>query len=270
MTSGVETEPVRTINGHLFGAPVEGQLGMRLVELSAGRSLARVPIPWAEGPAGLALARTVLVDTAGGVALAAYRGRGHGGPTIELRLDHVAPPAPHASALVAEARVRHEVGGAAFLSGEIRDDTGGVVAVASGHFLLLSRGAKFDPERVRRPERGADGALFRALRPAEGDPGRWPLRAERALANGRGDVHGGVLLAIGEVAQRRFQAGEAGELLPLRVAADYLRPVPADGGELLCRTEYVRRGRTVRTLRSELVRSDGQVATVINGAWVIN
>lgn len=119
--------------------------------VSEGRGSAWLPIPageLAERVGGLTVATNVLADTVGGAALAAYRGRGYGGPTIELCLDHVAAPSGAATVLVAEAEVLHEVGGAACLAGEVRDNTGVVVARISGHFPLLSNGAPGRPRPV--------------------------------------------------------------------------------------------------------------------------
>jgi len=313
MASGLETETMRQTavrlgNGQLFGAPVEGQLGMRMMDKSAGHATTWMPIPvgaLADAADGARVATGVLADTAGGVALSAYNGRGHGGPTIELRLDHVAPPAQDAGALIATARVLHEAGGAAYVTAEVTDDTDRMVARATGHYLLLSRGsqpvAALPAPAGNAPAgngagtnaSGSNGAgtngsvgygageldgfapgsadeLFRALGPAGGDPAVWSLAAAERLANGRGDVHGGILLAIGQLAQQRFQLADSAGMArprPLSTQAEYLRPVPADGAELTCRTEYVRRGRAFRTVRCQLVRSDGRVAAVVSGLW---
>jgi acyl-coenzyme A thioesterase PaaI-like protein len=285
MASGVETETqwrtaARLSNQQLVEAPVEGQLGMSVDELSPAGVRTRMPIPvgeLAEAGGGLEVATSVLADTAAGVALSAYQG--HGGPTIELRLDHVAAPAEQARWLIAEAAVLHEAAGAAYLAAVVRDDTGQEVARAAGHFVLArgSRGGASPPlpnssagepaERGGPASEMTDG-LFRTLAPG-GDPADWVLSASEWLANARYDVHGGVLLAIGQLAQRRFQEADdaSAALAPLRIETDYLRPVPADGGELRCRTGYVRRGRSFCTLRSELARADGQLAAVVNGLW---
>lgn len=289
MASGLETETqwraaARLSNQRLVEAPVEGQLGMSVDEMSPAGVRTRMPIPvgeLAEAGGGLAVATSVLADTAAGIAFSAHRG--HGGPTIELRLDHVSAPTEQARWLIAEASVLHEVAGAAYLAATVRDDTGQEVARATGHFLLTrgSLGAGPPPlpdsSAVESPELGGPAArtlpgradeLFRALAPG-GDPADWVLSASEWLANARYDVHGGVLLAIGQLAQHRFQEadGAALALTPLRIETDYLRPVPVDGGELRCRTAYVRRGRAFRSVRSELIRADGQLATVVNGLW---
>jgi len=291
MASGLETETALRSSswrdgGWLVSGPIEGRLGMLVTELSPAGSRARMPIP-AEDPlgerAGLALAINVLADTAGGLALSAHVGDAEGGPTIELRLDHAARPAEGASWLFAEAELLHEVGGSGYLSISVSDDTGRSVVRSAGHYLLRTPRAKqSDPSRPARAaeldtelrcpsdEIGVPDALLRALAPTGDDPEVWRLPAAEQLANPRGDVHGGALLTIGELAQRRFlvdSVGGAGPMTPLTLQAQYLLPAPARGGELTCRTAYVRRGRSFSTVRTELVRPDGRIATLVTGLW---
>jgi acyl-coenzyme A thioesterase PaaI-like protein len=294
MASGLETgTTVRTAawqeTGWLLSGPVEGRLGMRVTALSPDGSRLRLPIPpdspVSEGPSspGLILALNVLADTAGGIALSACQGTGEGGPTIELRLDHVAAPADGASWLIGEGALQHEAAGAGYLSISVSDDTGRVLVRAVGHYLSRRRPARPSPPGPAAATEGAGAelgcpadevgkpdALLRALAPAGDDPALWVLPAAAELANMRQDVHGGALLTIGHLAQQRFVHADtaAGEsMTPLSIQAQYLLPVPADGSELRCRTEYVRRGRAFRTVRSELVRPDGRVATVVSGLW---
>jgi acyl-coenzyme A thioesterase PaaI-like protein len=301
MASGLETgTTVRTAprqdTGWLLPGPVEGRLGMRVTAMSPDGSRIRMPIP-PDSPAGegstgevaapertgLVLALNVLADTAGGIALSAHQGIGVGGPTIELRLDHVAAPADGAGWLVGEGALLHEAGGAGYLSISVADDTGRVLVRAVGHYLSLPRSStpSAPGPDAETGDAGAElgcpadevdnpAALVQALAPAGDDPALWVLPAAAELANPRDDVHGGALLTIGQLAQQRFVHADAaaGEpLTPLSVQAQYLLPAPADGSELSCRTEYVRRGRAFRTVRTELVRPDGRVATVVSGLW---
>jgi uncharacterized protein (TIGR00369 family) len=163
----------------------------------------------------------------------------------------------------------------------VSDDTGRVLVRAVGHYLSRRRTARPAAPGPAAATSGAElgcpadevgkpDALLRALAPAGDGPALWVLPAAAELANPRQDVHGGALLTIGHLAQQRFVHADtaAGEsMTPLSLQAQYLLPVPADGSELRCRTEYVRRGRAFRTVRSELVRPDGRVATVVSGLW---
>jgi acyl-coenzyme A thioesterase PaaI-like protein len=297
MASGLETgTTVRTAAwqepGWLVAGPVEGRIGMLATALSPDGSRLRIPIPPGSPGSGgtsrqsspwLVLALNVLADTAGGIALSAYRETGDGGPTIELRLDHVAAPAEGASWLIGEGALLHEAGGASNLSISVTDDTGRVLVRAVGHYLSLRRAPQpsapgLDAESddasagpgCPADEVGKPDALLRALAPAGDDPALWVLPAAAELANPRQDVHGGALLTIGHLAQQRFvhaDAAAGASMTPLSLQAQYLLPVPADGGELSCRTGYTRLGRSFRTVRTELVRPDGRVATVVSGLW---
>jgi uncharacterized protein (TIGR00369 family) len=251
---------------------VDGSLGIEVLELLPDGARLRLPIPrgsaLAEEVGGI-VALTVLADAAGGCAMARAQGAGLSGPTIELRVDHALPHSDRARWMVAESRMHYLVGDAGYVTVEIREETGQPLARAQGHFVMLPPDAASWPEPdgvvLKRPDE-----LLAALAPGAGTPAEWPVSAIRQLANPRGQVHGGVLMAIGQLAQRRLQRADLDEpaaLLPLSVGVEYLRPASADGSELLCRTEYVRRGRRFRTLRTELVRPDGRIAAIATGLW---
>jgi acyl-coenzyme A thioesterase PaaI-like protein len=199
------------------------------------------------------------------------------GPTVELRVDLAAEPATQARWLFGQGSLRYLGSGGALLGAEVTDDTSRSIAVASAWFVALPSGSEPAP-----PISGCagqfdgPGSLLAALaagRPRSagpGDDGRWEVSAAPAMSNPRDQVHGGVLLAIGRRAQWHAQhtdVADAGALRPLSLTAEYLRPVPADGAAVSCRSSYVRRGRAFRTLRTELLRADGKVAATVTGLW---
>lgn len=279
----------------LMATSVEGCLGAYVTEFGDNAAQLRMPIPrgdLARGGVGDAVALNVIADTAGGLAISAYRAAGLSGPTIELRVDHVAPSADDAGWLIAESTVSHEVAQAGHATVVVRDDTDRVLARAQGHYVLPVLGAAPDwPTEGAVAELGRPDALLAALGHGGSDPANWTVRTTSALANPRGQVHGGILLAMGQLAQLRVQAphlrapdfdardlrspGLGAELggpalpRPMSLQVEYLRPVPTDGSEASCQTGYVRRGRRFRTLRTELVRADGRVATIVTGLWSV-
>lgn len=289
MASGLNTTGrtvAEQVGDRLRNTPVEGGFGLRMSELGADGGRLRLPIPLGEpdrdgrpDSVGVAVALDVLADTAGGVTVSTCLGKGIGSPTIELRIDHVAPPAEDAGWMVAHSTVSHEVAGAGYATALVHDDTGRLLARASGYYVVATPettlGERPSPDRPAPAFAGVGpndgpGALLAALTPSGDDPAEWSLPAAPALANLRGHVHGGVLMALGELAQRRLQLTDLSrDVVPrlLTVRAEYLRPAPVDGTALRCRTGYVRRGRRFRTLRSELVRADGRVATIVTGLW---
>ncbi|WP_028925217.1 PaaI family thioesterase [Pseudonocardia acaciae] len=290
-TTGLDTTrrtAAERVTDRLRAIPVEGGLGTRVSRLDADGGQLRLPIP--PGPDGdpdgvaLTVALNVLADVAGGVAVSMCAGRGLGSPTIELRIDHLAPPAPDAGWLIADSTVPHHAAGAGYAAVVVHDDRDRAVAHAHGHFAVTTpETALGEPPPMDRTTDGTDGiaphrpdallATLAAVVTPSGpgdDPADWSLTCGPELSNPRGQVQGGVAMAIGQLAQRRAQApdlSDGAELRPLTVHAEYLRPAPIDGTELRCRTEYVRRGRRFRTLRTELVRADGRVATIVTGLW---
>ena len=289
----------------LMATAVEGCLGAYVSELGDNTAQLRMPIPrgdLARGGVGGAVSLNVIADTAGGLAICAYRAAELSGPTIELRVDRVAPPADDAGWLIADSTVSHEVAQAGYATVVVRDDTNRVLARAQGHYVLPELAAAADWSIGGGvAELGRPDALLAALRPGGSDPASWTVRSTMAMANPRAQVHGGILLAMGQLAQLRLQAPDCGtpDLAapdlggadlgasdlgaaldgaaldgaampsPMSVQVEYLRPVPTDGSEVSCRTSYVRRGRRFRTLRTELVRADGRVATIVTGLWSV-
>src|SRR3954463_12366347 len=101
----------------LMATAVEGCLGAYVSELGDNTAQLRMPIPrgdLARGGVGGAVSLNVIADTAGGLAICAYRAAALSGPTIELRVDRVAPPADDAGWLIADSTVSHEVAQAGY------------------------------------------------------------------------------------------------------------------------------------------------------------
>jgi uncharacterized protein (TIGR00369 family) len=135
------------------------------------------------------------------------------------------------------------------------------------------------PLRDGRPDRAGVIALMCVLTDtaaglAGGAVRCWHVRTVRLpglLANPREQIHGGVVVALAELAQRdvREAATSPGAAAPrlLSMAVDYLRPADCDGTPLACRSEYTRHGKRFSTLRTELVRPDGRLAAIGTGLW---
>lgn len=286
-------EDVQLLCERIMTSPVEGCLGLRLAGSRPDSLTLRMPIPAAEAAhrreVGLVTVLAVLADVAGGLSVVVLQSAGLGAPTVELRIDHAGPPAPEARELLAEATVSHTGPGVAYSMITVRDDTGRLVARGQGHYVRnegrddnrpasIDKGAPIDnipggPIAVDDEDRDRPEALLDDLAPllpdTVPDPAEWRLPVTTRMANARRQVQGGVLLAIGQLAQRRVQLADGGEARPLSVQVEYLRPAPIEDPELTVRTGYVRRGRRFRTLRTELVRADGRIATSITGLWLL-
>jgi uncharacterized protein (TIGR00369 family) len=71
-----------------------------------------------------------MLDETMGPALVATLGPGEFAPTIELKVNFIRP-AKVGSVLIGEGRIVHRGGSVAFLSGELRDDAGQLVATGT-------------------------------------------------------------------------------------------------------------------------------------------
>jgi hypothetical protein len=190
-------------------------------------------------------------------------------------VDHAGEPSPQARWIIAESQVRFELNESCFLTAELTDDTGRPLAFVQGHFVVLGSpvGAQ---EMERLPVLGRED-LVRALHDAvsreSAEADTWTVPTDLVFSNPRLQVHGGMMMGLGELAQRRLQRADGGNVAleaeprPLRITCEYLRPVPIDGASVSFRTEYTRRGRRFRGLRTEVVRADGRVAAEISGLW---
>jgi acyl-coenzyme A thioesterase PaaI-like protein len=258
------------VSRRFAASPVEGGVAVRALAVGrrgTGRLTLEVPLRPDEPPL---VAVAVSVDTAIGMAVHSAPPTRIAGPTLDLRLDPVADPAPGARHL----RVEGEVLGApteADPTGVARalvvDDTGRTVAHAVGTMVIEPLGPRTygGLDKVVGLPRLEVPRLVRALAaaPVAGDALALPLGPW--LGNLRGSVHGGMVLVIGRLAARRI-TGVAGRMLDTSV--EYLRPLPL-GGTLTCRNVPERAGRRYRTDRTELVLPDGKIGAIVRSATAL-
>ncbi|MEN3300171.1 PaaI family thioesterase [Pseudonocardia sp.] len=269
-------DDVPLLSSRFARSPVEGGTGLSAVEIDRGRVLLRVPL----GPGTLdstgrvsTLVTSVAVDTALGIAVHTFTSTRSGGPTVELRVDHHAPPAAGASCLLVEGVGVHEDRTCGVGHVSVRDDLGTLIAHAAGTMVVdpMSIGQH---RGIWKDFTGVPKLDLTALPPGlEGtttstDPAELRLPLSPSIANLRGDVHGGMVMAIAHAAQARLAAAHPAPCRPLTTTVDYLRPVPLSG-ELTCRSTVVRDGRRFRTVRTELVRDDGKIAATATGTVVV-
>jgi acyl-coenzyme A thioesterase PaaI-like protein len=217
-----------------------------------------------EGVRALESALAVLCDCGLGLALMERRGDGDGGVTLDLRVDVVGDvlPGTRRLALVAEALHVAEEHGAGRV--EVRDDRGRLLAHAAGTMANSASLPFVDRDPVdRRPRRLDLTTVFDGLE-VGGAGACVPIRPE--TENTRGIVHG-ALLAAAAVAVSRG-AGDAGRLLSFGV--EFLRPVPADIGELRATIAPVRRGRRFLSDRIVLLLPDGRAAANVTTLFARN
>jgi uncharacterized protein (TIGR00369 family) len=255
---------------HLAASPVEGRLGLVPLEVRPGYVRAQVPV----GPVGLredgrvsALVLAVAADCGLGIGVHSSVPGSGGGPTVEMRLDLAGSLAPATRTLHVEGRALDvgPVSGSGRV--EISDGSGALVATAVG---LMS---------IDRPDGGAAGEGAPDLA-ARLDPDAVVVRPESpdasvaaaaltdGMRNGMGMVHGGVLAALADGAQEAFR-DRSGSTRPLSLTIEYLRPAFVEDRLLSCHSSFIRRGRRVWTVQTEIRRPDGAVVVQATGTSLV-
>lgn len=260
--SDVTEEPI------VFSA-VEAGIGLTGVRTGPGRAEFRAPLaPGALGPDG-GLSPTLLsvaADAAVATAVFAHPAGSPTGVTVELRVDRLAPVAPEARHLDVTAVALGVTDGFGSGRAEFRDERGTLIAHAVGVMVgdtdgraPLGSGGEvayppMDPEIVR-------------IRPLMDGSARVDVSV--GMLNSRGMLHGGILMALAQLAQEHCHLTAGAVPRPLRLDVCYLRPAPGEDS-LHFRSEYVRRGRRLWTLRTEVLRSDGAIAAIATGTGAIS
>lgn len=271
-SAGGGQEFTREIARWLAEVPVEGSLDVVVDEITPCSLRMSAPVPHVDGlpdPDAVDALICVLTDSAAGLAAAVGRPKGQGGATIELRVDHGPRPGPGVRRLEVEGTQLHSIAGAELCTAVLTDDTGQVLARATGHFAAVPSGTGGLPTP---PPPGDADALLAALRlgPAP-EPLRRRLELPGLLANPRGVIHGGALLTLVQAAQREALTAANPQADPPRLLGtqtEFLRPVPCgDGSGADLTTRFGRRGRRFSTLHSEVVLPDGRLAATTTGLW---
>lgn len=252
----------------LDAATVEGALGVRVLDAGGGRVRLEMPLPPSftdgsrAGGALLESALAVLCDCGLGLALMERRGDGDGGITLDLRLDSVGEVLPNIRRLVLVAEGLHVGEQYGVGRAEVRDDAGRLIAHATGTMALSQSLPIIDRVPLGNDRETLDLAtVFDGLE-VVGGVTRVPIRPE--TENTRGIVHGALLAAAALNISRA--AGERGRLLSLSV--EFLRPVPADVGDLEATVTPVRTGRRFLSDRISLSVPSGRVACTVTGVFV--
>lgn len=260
---------------------MESALGVELTSVTDQRIELQAPLRRTADGRTEPFLLTLLADSGIGY-MVQHAGRLYAGaPTLDLRIDHVDPPAPDARRM----RVRIDLLNLDEETGlgraELRDDRGTLLAHAVATMAMTAVPA-------------APGALGAAMSGAARGPGERDFRHGLALfdaarldpaaltgpdgdvaftpgpeaTNLNGVTYGAVLAVLAQSVQARHLAGRGGGIRVLSQTVDYLRPSPTDV-ELRSRTERVRAGRRFWTLRTELLDPDGRAVAraVGNGTW---
>lgn len=266
---------------HLAGAPMESGFGVEATTVTDERIELRAPLSRDAAGRTEPVLLTLLADSGVGYAVHHAARLDAGAPTLDLRIDHVDPPAPDAREVRAAIELLHLDDEVGLGRAELRDDRGTLLAHAVATMAMTAVPAV--PGGLGRVPPAGTGSGERDFRdglppfdPARLDPAALPSVHGGALAftpgpsatNLNGVTYGAVLAVLAQAAQTRFLAGRGTGVRVLSQTVDYLRPAPIDV-ELRAHTEDVRAGRRFWTLRTELRDPEGRVVVraVGNGTW---
>jgi acyl-coenzyme A thioesterase PaaI-like protein len=193
-----------------------------------------------------------MVDFALGFALITKRPADHWSVSVEITIDGHAP-LPQSGLLIAEGRTVHHDDHGAFATGEVRTETGELVATATqrGRYIAApgARGGK--GAEIELP----DGADMVELLGIDLETGR--LAVQPHLGNPLGNLHGGVsLTAVDVLADHAIDAG----LTTQSVHLTYPRSAPL-GSVIEYDVSVEHRGRSLATA-AIVGRVDGKVANL--------
>jgi len=219
--------------------------------------------PWLVDPTGAPAAGTVgvIVDsTLGGAILAARPSVEHWSLTTEMSLDFGMAVPTDGSVLECVARAVHTTKADGLSVGEVRDATGGIVAVAT-HRQRFVTGMPTDgystPYEDVLDRSGSVTDLLRAEVATSAEAATLTVPGGPLLANPSGIAHGGVMLCLAELAA----AGATGDA-PMRTSSlriGYLRPMMLDG-HLRLEAEVVHRSRSLGVVEVRGLSPEGKLA----------
>jgi uncharacterized protein (TIGR00369 family) len=227
--------------------------------------------PWMLAPDGRPAAGSigVLTDVVLGGALVAARQPGMWGATTEMSIDFGAALPVSGDEIVLRAATVHRDEHGGLARGLLRDSAGAVVASASQRLRFIP-GTPDEAPPAHAVEPDASSGIFElfGVRSAQRDDRAHELIVDLGphVQNPLGNLHGGVLLCLSEVAGLIAVQSSAHPLSTASVHVAYLRPGPRTG-ELRLLTETLHRGRTLALARVYSVRPDGKTCSVATVAF---
>jgi uncharacterized protein (TIGR00369 family) len=221
------------------------------------------------GPCSGALG--VLVDDVLGYAVVAARPAGHWAVSVEMFLDFCGPLPGPGEGLRAESRAVTVDASGGLAEGRVLDAAGAVVASCSQRMLFVPGepdGLAFPPGRepsahapgVVPPGTGIVDLLGAHLR-REDDGAALDVALTDRLANPVGNLHGGVLACLSELAGRHALGGSASPLATSSLHITFVRPVSLHQALTLAATvQYRGRGLGVASVTSR--NAAGKVCSI--------
>ena len=224
--------------------------------------------PWVLGPNNLPTLGSlgVLTDAMFASCVLVRRPADTWAVSTELTLHRVAALPADGSDLHAESHPLGVDADGGLGGGVVRDASGRVVVSGTQRLRFVPNdrlpGARkdgdVDPGFL---ERTADQRMLELLDVAPGTTGALELPTVPHLANPVGNLHGGLLAAVSEVAGLRSVQSDEAPLESASISVVFLRPGPISGS-VVFRTETLHRGRTLALVQVTALRPDGKACSI--------
>lgn len=249
----------------------ESMLRVRGVRYDGRRDLAVASMtcgPWTLDPDGQPSvgALGVLVDDVFGCAVIAHRPDDSWGITTEISLDFCSPLPADGSDVTAQAQAVHLDARGGLAQGTVTGADGRTLAVGTQRSRFVPGVPGFRPAPVADADAdsaAADGLLdlleVSSVRHEGGITLELPTGP--CVANPVGNLHGGILLGVSELAGRLAVRSDEHPLQTASLHIAYLRPTPLTGGVRFT-TQVLYRGRTSAVTKVRAVRADGKACSV--------
>jgi uncharacterized protein (TIGR00369 family) len=182
------------------------------------------------------------------------------GVSTELTISFGAPFAADGSLLWAAGEGVHHDAHAALAVGSVKTTDGRTIATGTQRTRFLSGAPVARPSPAAVCGHLEERDLVALLGLESNRAGAFVFAASEAVANPAGNIHGGILFCVSELAAAHAAAAAAG-LGAESIAVHYLRPGHI-GETLRCETEVAHRGRTAATAVVRCRRRDGKTCAL--------
>ncbi len=190
--------------------------------------------------------------------------------TAQIRVELFATPGPEVERIESHATCLHVDDDVGFSRADLSVD-GVPIGVATMRSAHLLRGAPRDlgPGPWPMPDGRVDDVLDTTVVTASAESAVVHARAPLALANGTGNVHGGVIAMIAERAMvalaARIEGGDRLRLLDIDVA--FPRPLDADDSVVVATAEVATAGRRFLQIAANVSRPGARPSVVVRATY---
>jgi uncharacterized protein (TIGR00369 family) len=240
----------------------EALFGIELVELDAeSAKVTMASGPWLLDDGRVSRASlAVAIDDVTGFVIAAGTEKGRWPVSVGIRMDFVSDPLTDDAVICVDGTLVSRDSGGGLTTGRVLDSAGGVVAQATQRSHLVTGYHPGLAQSVDIPA-GWDGGdcipeIFGIKNPTGTGRNTLELPPSAFTRNQMGNVHGGVLICVAELAALRA-LDAAPELVTASIDTVYMRPCAGDE-PVVFRSEIVHSGRSLEVVQVVAENSAGK------------